>query len=192
MSFWIRKYLVARQDWRERETMRNDETRLNSSSLIGFFFCLFVFFFFLAGVYGDVHRVKILFNKKDTALIQMAEPHQAQLGKQQSGVIWRHVTKLSEFIFIYLYFHSFQQWLTWTSWNSMVSSWGLCHLSTRASRCPKKVNLMLVWPRTLSTRLFIVSRNPAAKIIKISTPLHPRSTCRIFRTFSRYLWLQLP
>jgi len=32
------------------------------------------------GVYGDVHRVKILFNKKDTALIQMAEPHQAQLG----------------------------------------------------------------------------------------------------------------
>jgi len=32
------------------------------------------------GVYGDVHRVKILFNKKDNALIQMAEPHQAQLG----------------------------------------------------------------------------------------------------------------
>ena len=33
------------------------------------------------GVYGDVHRVKILFNKKDNALIQMAEPHQAQLGR---------------------------------------------------------------------------------------------------------------
>jgi hypothetical protein len=33
------------------------------------------------GVYGDVHRVKILFNKKDNALIQMADPHQAQLGK---------------------------------------------------------------------------------------------------------------
>nr|KAG5714086.1 hypothetical protein BaRGS_020414 [Batillaria attramentaria] len=31
------------------------------------------------GVYGDVHRVKILFNKKDNALIQMADPHQAQL-----------------------------------------------------------------------------------------------------------------
>ncbi|KAJ8305303.1 hypothetical protein KUTeg_015848 [Tegillarca granosa] len=31
------------------------------------------------GVYGDVHRVKILFNKKDNALVQMAEPHQAQL-----------------------------------------------------------------------------------------------------------------
>lgn len=30
------------------------------------------------GVYGDVIRVKILFNKKDTALIQMAEPSQAQ------------------------------------------------------------------------------------------------------------------
>jgi len=27
------------------------------------------------GVYGDVQRVKILYNKKDSALIQMAEPH---------------------------------------------------------------------------------------------------------------------
>merc|ERR1719270_1640786 len=35
--------------------------------------------FILFGVYGDVQRVKILFNKKDTALIQMAEPQQASL-----------------------------------------------------------------------------------------------------------------
>lgn len=35
--------------------------------------------FTLFGVYGDVIRVKILFNKKDNALIQMAEPQQAQL-----------------------------------------------------------------------------------------------------------------
>ncbi|XP_054276082.1 polypyrimidine tract-binding protein 2-like isoform X6 [Macrosteles quadrilineatus] len=35
--------------------------------------------FTLFGVYGDVQRVKILYNKKDSALIQMAEPHQAQL-----------------------------------------------------------------------------------------------------------------
>lgn len=35
--------------------------------------------FTLFGVYGDVVRVKILFNKKDIALIQMAEPAQAQL-----------------------------------------------------------------------------------------------------------------
>ncbi|XP_012936502.1 polypyrimidine tract-binding protein 2 isoform X2 [Aplysia californica] len=35
--------------------------------------------FTLFGVYGDVHRVKVLFNKKDNALIQMADPHQAQL-----------------------------------------------------------------------------------------------------------------
>jgi polypyrimidine tract-binding protein 2 len=33
--------------------------------------------FLLFGVYGDVQRVKILFNKKDTALIQMAEAQQA-------------------------------------------------------------------------------------------------------------------
>ena len=35
--------------------------------------------FILFGVYGDVQRVKILFNKKDTALIQMSEPQQALL-----------------------------------------------------------------------------------------------------------------
>ena len=31
------------------------------------------------GVYGDVLRVKILFNKKDSALVQMNDPTQAQL-----------------------------------------------------------------------------------------------------------------
>lgn len=45
------------------------------------FFMYFVDLPSQTGVYGDVHRVKILFNKKDNALIQMAEPHQAQLGK---------------------------------------------------------------------------------------------------------------
>jgi len=34
--------------------------------------------FTLFGVYGNVHRVKILYNKKDNALIQMADPQQAQ------------------------------------------------------------------------------------------------------------------
>ncbi|XP_064416098.1 polypyrimidine tract-binding protein 2 isoform X8 [Latimeria chalumnae] len=33
----------------------------------------------LLGVYGDVQRVKILYNKKDSALIQMADGNQAQL-----------------------------------------------------------------------------------------------------------------
>lgn len=33
------------------------------------------------GVYGNVHRVKILFNKKDNALVQMADPSQAQQGR---------------------------------------------------------------------------------------------------------------
>uniref|UniRef100_A0A3B3QYY7 Polypyrimidine tract binding protein 3 n=1 Tax=Paramormyrops kingsleyae TaxID=1676925 RepID=A0A3B3QYY7_9TELE len=35
--------------------------------------------FILFGVYGDVQRVKILFNKKENALIQMADATQAQL-----------------------------------------------------------------------------------------------------------------
>lgn len=33
--------------------------------------------FILFGVYGDVVRVKILYNKKDTALLQFTTPHQA-------------------------------------------------------------------------------------------------------------------
>uniref|UniRef100_A0A8C5QRT5 Polypyrimidine tract-binding protein 1 n=1 Tax=Leptobrachium leishanense TaxID=445787 RepID=A0A8C5QRT5_9ANUR len=37
--------------------------------------CLFILF----GVYGDVHRVKILFNKKENALVQMADGNQGQL-----------------------------------------------------------------------------------------------------------------
>ncbi|XP_062920665.1 polypyrimidine tract-binding protein 2 isoform X3 [Mobula hypostoma] len=35
--------------------------------------------FTLFGVYGDVQRVKILYNKKDSALVQMADVNQAQL-----------------------------------------------------------------------------------------------------------------
>jgi len=35
-----------------------------------------------AGVYGDVSRVKIMFNKKDTALVQFADPGQAQIGER--------------------------------------------------------------------------------------------------------------
>ena len=33
-----------------------------------------------AGVYGIVVRVKILYNKKDTALVQFSDPQQAQTG----------------------------------------------------------------------------------------------------------------
>uniref|UniRef100_A0A8C3K5F5 Polypyrimidine tract binding protein 3 n=1 Tax=Calidris pygmaea TaxID=425635 RepID=A0A8C3K5F5_9CHAR len=35
--------------------------------------------FILFGVYGDVHRVKIMFKKKENALVQMADANQAQL-----------------------------------------------------------------------------------------------------------------
>jgi len=38
--------------------------------------------FTLFGVYGDVTRVKILFNKKDTALIQFADAHMADTARQ--------------------------------------------------------------------------------------------------------------
>lgn len=34
----------------------------------------------VSGVYGDVQRVKILFNKKENALVQMSDATQAQLG----------------------------------------------------------------------------------------------------------------
>jgi len=40
----------------------------------------------LLGVYGDVHRVKILFNKKDSALIQFATPQQAAVGTYRKSI----------------------------------------------------------------------------------------------------------
>ena len=40
--------------------------------------------FNLLGVYGDVLCVKILHNKRDCALVQMAKPHQAQQVPSQS------------------------------------------------------------------------------------------------------------
>ena len=45
------------------------------------------FIFFVSGVYGDVIRVKILYNKKDNALLQYSEPTQAQLGSNTSSTI---------------------------------------------------------------------------------------------------------
>uniref|UniRef100_A0A914VKZ1 RRM domain-containing protein n=1 Tax=Plectus sambesii TaxID=2011161 RepID=A0A914VKZ1_9BILA len=46
--------------------------------------------FTLFGVYGDVQRVKVLFNKKDNALIQYAEPAQAQLAIQHLDKVRWH------------------------------------------------------------------------------------------------------
>lgn len=52
------------------------------------FFVVVVFYCeiypFSSGVYGDVMRVKILFNKKENALIQMSDGTQAQLGTPHS------------------------------------------------------------------------------------------------------------
>ncbi|KAK0394175.1 hypothetical protein QR680_000603 [Steinernema hermaphroditum] len=56
-----------------------DETKVTPDAL-----------FTLFGVYGDVQRVKILFNKKDNALIQYAEPQQAQLAIQHLDKIRWH------------------------------------------------------------------------------------------------------
>ena len=42
---------------------------------------VYVISVFILGHYGDVLRVKILFNKKDTALIQFTDSSQAQTGK---------------------------------------------------------------------------------------------------------------
>uniref|UniRef100_A0A8C1NJ67 Polypyrimidine tract-binding protein 1 n=1 Tax=Cyprinus carpio TaxID=7962 RepID=A0A8C1NJ67_CYPCA len=53
--------------------------------------CLFILF----GVYGDVMRVKILFNKKENALVQMSDGTQAQLGIHNA----LHISTLSNLNF---------------------------------------------------------------------------------------------
>lgn len=46
------------------------------------------------GVYGDVMRVKILFNKKENALIQMSDGTQAQLGSYTQALHNHHLLSL--------------------------------------------------------------------------------------------------
>lgn len=60
------------------------------------------FFFVRLGVYGDVLRVKILYNKKDGALVQMAEPHQAHLGESLEYIIiiFIHIFLTISFFFV--------------------------------------------------------------------------------------------
>jgi polypyrimidine tract-binding protein 1 len=61
--------------------------------------------FTLFGVYGDVHRVKILFNKKDSALIQFAAPQQAAVAHQNLD----HVTMFGKQIKVSFSKHQFVQ-----------------------------------------------------------------------------------
>uniref|UniRef100_A0A452F3H1 Polypyrimidine tract-binding protein 1 n=1 Tax=Capra hircus TaxID=9925 RepID=A0A452F3H1_CAPHI len=49
--------------------------------------------FILFGVYGDVQRVKVLFNKKENALVQMADGSQAQLGKGHEPPQWAQAAR---------------------------------------------------------------------------------------------------
>ncbi|VDL61124.1 unnamed protein product [Hymenolepis diminuta] len=53
--------------------------------------------FTLFGVYGDVMRVKIMFNKKDTALIQFNDPQQTVLAMQflNQKVLWGQPMKIA-------------------------------------------------------------------------------------------------
>lgn len=48
-----------------------------------------------AGVYGDVIRVKILYNKKDNALLQYSEPTQAQLGMLSAFLRYSYTLSLT-------------------------------------------------------------------------------------------------
>jgi len=61
--------------------------------------------FTLFGVYGDVHRVKILFNKKDSALIQFATAQQAAVAHQNLD----HITMFGKPIRVSFSKHQFVQ-----------------------------------------------------------------------------------
>ena len=49
-------------------------------------FYQYIYIYIILGHYGDVQRVKILYNKKDTALIQFADASQATTGNQHFNV----------------------------------------------------------------------------------------------------------
>uniref|UniRef100_A0A665W5S6 Polypyrimidine tract-binding protein 2-like n=1 Tax=Echeneis naucrates TaxID=173247 RepID=A0A665W5S6_ECHNA len=60
------------------EATNKDHSLLGKYTTV-LFFCTASIHIFLQGVYGDVQRVKILYNKKDSALIQLSDGNQAQL-----------------------------------------------------------------------------------------------------------------
>jgi len=51
--------------------------------------------FILFGVYGDVNRVKILWNKRDTAMIQFATPQQAQTAQIHLNRLYLHSKEIN-------------------------------------------------------------------------------------------------
>lgn len=59
------------------------------------------------GVYGDVVRVKIMFNKKDTALIQFNDSQQAVLGKLNHQSTLRLCLAEPEFLYLFAYRFSY-------------------------------------------------------------------------------------
>uniref|UniRef100_G3UBJ5 Polypyrimidine tract-binding protein 1 n=1 Tax=Loxodonta africana TaxID=9785 RepID=G3UBJ5_LOXAF len=69
--FWMRRliaYQLTARYFCFLLLLETNKTRVTPQSL-----------FILFGVYGDVQRVKVLFNKKENALVQMADGSQAQL-----------------------------------------------------------------------------------------------------------------
>jgi len=51
--------------------------------------------FILFGVYGDVLRVKVLFNKRETAMIQFATPQQAQTAQIHLNHLFLHTREIT-------------------------------------------------------------------------------------------------
>ena len=81
--------------------------------------CLAIFLGLLPlGVYGDVVRVKILYNKRDSALIQFKEPQHTQTGE---CILY---LRLSENV-------------TWVCTYCEVMSNLVLEKDTRVVRCPK-------------------------------------------------------
>lgn len=119
------------------------------------------FFFVRLGVYGDVLRVKILYNKKDGALVQMAEPHQAHLGESLEYIIIIFIHIFSTIIFFcftfpYHYFHinishaSFGQsasvWKVHTSNAIQVPDCSTAQRGTTRLGANKRLHLVAVTP----------------------------------------------
>lgn len=120
------------------------------------------FFFVRLGVYGDVLRVKILYNKKDGALVQMAEPHQAHLGQSLEYIIIILIYILSTIIFFFFLFYlslhlhtnishaSFGQsasiWKVHTSNAIQVPDCSTTQRGTTRLRADKRLHLVAVTP----------------------------------------------
>lgn len=142
-------------------------------------------------------RVKILFNKKENALVQMTDSTQAQLGNQEivHNKTWWDVWCIQLVKFVQLVGQveseslfcclcALQAWVTWTASGCTGSLCGSRCPNTPVFSFPAKVTKTRAWPKTTAAPPCTASRSLALRTTPTFSHLLPPYTSPISRELS--------